>query len=469
VYIYEPHLPTEEQIESEYWLVKEMHNIYAENGFNVMKLPNYILKQTNLSLCYMYALHFFMIIFITKNKEYPDLVTKYQSIDNIYIMNFVRYILKLCNAHGLIPDIDYYILTNNNYQIQKIINKDLVINDLLLKVSDISTLKLIFSKTTNIKLNIAGFIYLYLSKDVEIEMLEKIIFSIPNELNPMACEMEIIMNILNKSYEPFELCNNYNLIIDEKYYTERTALMLSIFFDNAEITKLLLKKKEKIEGPELLYAIYNVKQIDLLKLLLEKKLDIDFLDNLKNTPLILAVNTNNQDIVKLILEKNPNIDLRNNYGITALFGAIYLNNPEIVKLILEKKPNLNFQYENGITVLMKSILDNKQEIAKLLLEKEQNIDLQNEFGFTSLMTAVYLNNLEIVKLILEKNPNINIKGEGGNTALMVAIMNDNPDIVKLLLQKNNDLNLRNDDNYTVFDLAKNNKEMTDVLYKRNKN
>jgi len=116
VYIYEPHM------NMNYPHVILCRTIYNENDkCDVLSLPAYVLRQTKLPLCYMYTLHFFMlIIFNMENDIFNNSHNKY---DDIFITKFTRDILKLAHEYKHINDIPYYLLTNNTYRISKLIEE----------------------------------------------------------------------------------------------------------------------------------------------------------------------------------------------------------------------------------------------------------------------------------------------------------------------------------------------------------
>ena len=128
VYIYEPHMPTGEN-QHKYCVYTISREIYNKRKYTIKDIPENILKQTNLALCFMYILHFILYTLTTFNDTISTI--KYDSSDNIYIMSFVKYILKLCHEYNKIDNIEYYILTNNKFKIQELMTSNTEINNLL--------------------------------------------------------------------------------------------------------------------------------------------------------------------------------------------------------------------------------------------------------------------------------------------------------------------------------------------------
>jgi len=147
-YYYEPHL--------KYYYIQESFNkLPIIVQYKKENIPESILTQSNLPFCYMYCLHFFLFLLIEQKNKYK--LEKYtSSCDNLYIMRFIRDIIKLCHLYKLIDynnlilskrfdyihyddlsgpklsnqdasDLLYYLLTNNTYKVKAILDKNITI------------------------------------------------------------------------------------------------------------------------------------------------------------------------------------------------------------------------------------------------------------------------------------------------------------------------------------------------------
>ena len=121
-----------------------------EIGYKELFLPKNILKQDLLPICYMYCLHFFIYMFMNLSLKID--IKKYNDqIDDVYIMIFTKYILKICYNFQLISEMDYYLLTNNMYKIQQIVKKsqNIIIENLIKKNANVNTLTIYLCKCKN--------------------------------------------------------------------------------------------------------------------------------------------------------------------------------------------------------------------------------------------------------------------------------------------------------------------------------
>ena len=172
---------------------------------------------------------------------------------------------------------------------------------------------------------------------------------------------------------------NYSLI---KTYSELDAQTLyKILINNPHLVYSTDDKKESI----LSYSIKN-HNISVSNLILTSPvLDLDYQDANGNSYLHLAILFKQEEIVKLLIEKGININKKNKEGNTALHLA-YLKNDKNIINILE---------ENGIDT---NILNNNNKLA----EEMNNNFKQNNFNYRA---NVNLSNKEVNKNQIKSDKN----------------------------------------------------------------
>lgn len=116
-----------------------------------------------------------------------------------------------------------------------------------------------------------------------------------------------------------------------------STLILACYRGNIEVAKFLIDNVKDIDyntgmGTALMGAIFK-DQIELIKLLLNKKANVDAQDANGGTALMLAVQGANQEIIKLLLERKANKAIKNNDGKTAFEIAVFAGNEAIINLL----------------------------------------------------------------------------------------------------------------------------------------
>lgn len=161
---------------------------------------------------------------------------------------------------------------------------------------------------------------------------------------------------------------------------ESTPLIEAANKSNLEMIKLLVEKGADVNGKSkdgltpVMVAVTAegaaAERQEAVKFLLEKGADLNvryLLNGFGVTPLMLAVQQKDLEVVKLILAHKVDVNsYDNNTRWTALMAAVNDNSLEIVKELLAKGANVNFKAKNNVTALDLARGNNNAEMVKLL-------------------------------------------------------------------------------------------------------
>lgn len=220
--------------------------------------------------------------------------------------------------------------------------------------------------------------------------------------------------------------------------------------DNDEIIKILLDNgadvnqynKTSESGNALMQAAITG-NYDTVKLLLEKKVDMNAQDSNGQTALHGAALGANVDTVRLLIKAGADITIKNNRGLTPLFMATHnKKNPNVTQLLLEHGAAVNALSNIASSPLMEACMYNCPKIVEVLLKAGAKVNQKdNNVGWTALIAASVKQNIENVKLLLEYGADPNIKDKDGGTAIYYAVKNNDAvpsnksDIIDLLYEK----------------------------------
>lgn len=269
----------------------------------------------------------------------------------------------------------------------------------------------------------------------------------------------------------------------------------------AEFAAELEKRAANVEfGQEALRSAVLSNAPGIVKLLLDKGVDVDASNSSGATALHLAAKYGRLAIVKALLDKNADVNVKAKGGETPLHEAINAKDPAknpgdrraIVKLLLDKGAGINAAAATGVTpfMLAYSVKPFDQEVAAAALAAKPEVNAQDNAGKTALWHCVqshatttlnahdesewkipaalsdvpgvnvnladkagetpvhYLaanvrkeNALPLIKHLAAKGADLNARNRSGKTALLLAIEGRRYDVMNLLLELKADANL----------------------------
>ena len=237
-----------------------------------------------------------------------------------------------------------------------------------------------------------------------------------------------------------------------------SALSYAVNNGDIEIAKLLLENKAKIKD-ELLIAIKSPiveSRINMMKLLIDNKANINYTDENGFNPLNIAIESGDMELTKFLITNGANVNSLMQDGVSLIGYAIAQNNMDLLQILIENGANVNYTdgdswADTPLKTASRLGLDN---VVRILLSRNADINAVDMNGNTALHTAALNSQLSIVKLLLEKNPNLDIQNKVGNTALHLAVISGNIDIVGELVLKGANTRIRNNDGKYPRDIAR---------------
>ncbi|RPB07007.1 ankyrin [Morchella conica CCBAS932] len=175
-----------------------------------------------------------------------------------------------------------------------------------------------------------------------------------------------------------------------------------------------------------------------------KDIDVNAEDDMKRTPLLLAIISNQVGVVETLLKHSGlKIDTVDQDGRTALMHASLIGSDKIVQLLLDSaKCDVNVADTEGYTALHHATLKGHQRILDLLFRVSSlNINLQSQDGSTALSLAAQADsNIAIMEKLLSfqisSGPALdpNLRNHQSETPLLIATGRDQQKIAERLIQ-----------------------------------
>jgi len=216
-----------------------------------------------------------------------------------------------------------------------------------------------------------------------------------------------------------------------------------------------VKLKDKYGSNVLHYACaYGDEDIDVIKYLLGKGLDVNDTNNYGQTPLFYSVHIlPERETMKLLIEKGADVNIRDSNGKSPLMTLCSdeqaLHNEEYdddfvqgAKILIENGANVNAEDMSGTTPLIYASQNVYKFLIKFLIDSGAEINHKNPSGLTALSSSCFVLLHDCVQVLLENSADVNMEDDDGETALFQAILTPNnylkddiPRIIDLLLSK----------------------------------
>lgn len=197
-------------------------------------------------------------------------------------------------------------------------------------------------------------------------------------------------NVLDKFYKQKEIDYKLEALFNAiKIFNNRYALSFLETNEAKETTTNLLEYGPRLE---------EIEDNDVS----ERLININIKNSYGYSPLIVAIEYNNEIITSKLLEMGVDTDISHPVlGKSILNTAVFYENYNIVKLLIDYDKSLvnKSDKKDGFTPLMDAVLKANKSIIKLLLENGAD-PLQKDYkGYTALDLAVEFGKGEIVKML----------------------------------------------------------------------
>lgn len=221
-----------------------------------------------------------------------------------------------------------------------------------------------------------------------------------------------------KEQEPFN-----KVLPEEKIYKKQYSK------ENSHLPQLTYKEEYKA----LLFQAVVKGQVALIHAFTKRLDSTEVQDDEGNTPLMIAVLSNNMASLQVLLGLDAAVNAVNNYHLSPLHIAILKQNNAMSRALLEWEADVNQLDQNKSTPLMLAVQENNQELVDLLSQFGADPNLKRVDGVTALHLAVQNRSKEMVQKVMALKADVNAVSDSGDTPLSIAVASNSTEIVDQLL------------------------------------
>jgi ankyrin repeat protein len=235
-----------------------------------------------------------------------------------------------------------------------------------------------------------------------------------------------------------------------------TPLYLAIISGHNTVVKLLLDWHADVHGQprseSLLQLAMTRGDEDVIRLLLEAGVDVEFENGLGETPLQIATRQGSTAVFKLLLDAGASINHQGRLGSSPLHVACLWQRVEVVRLLVDAGAALDLLNHTRESPLEIVCAQGNQAIVKLLLDAGAVVNRET-IGPSPLHRASLSGHELIVELLLKSGAEVDRKDHMGDHPLHSACENGHHTVVKLLLSAGAQVKHQNKDGASPLHLA----------------
>ncbi len=152
------------------------------------------------------------------------------------------------------------------------------------------------------------------------------------------------------------------------------------------------------------------------------------------TPLQTAIYYQNIEVLKYLMEQKINPNEKDWTGKSVLYKACSSDNDQIINMLIDADANIEYHEYFDKTPLMESANSGNYIAAQTLINRKANVNFANKYGETALVMAIKHNDLAMIKLLIESGAKTDITFES-KTMVQLAQEEKAPQIIVEYLKK----------------------------------
>ena len=223
--------------------------------------------------------------------------------------------------------------------------------------------------------------------------------------------------------------------------TGATPLIYAVIHRRANVVHALLSDYQcpidakGRDGYTALHCSCREDHVDIVKILVKHKANLNARTDSGATPLTLAARNKHDNVVHALLSDSQClVDAKGQDGYTALQYSCRHGYVDIVRTLVKHKANVNAKTDSGHIPLTLAARNKHDNVVHALLSDSQcPVDAKGYDGYTALHYSCRYGHVDIVRTLVKHKANVNAKTDSGHTPLTLAARNKHDNVVHALL------------------------------------
>jgi ankyrin repeat protein len=256
----------------------------------------------------------------------------------------------------------------------------------------------------------------------------------------------------------FEIDVNGVVKVPENLNAKITLLHRATFCGQLEVIRLLVERKVGInirnanKDTALRFAAESG-SVDIIQLLVDKGMSVNLINTRGDTPLHVSARRGNLEATKNLAEKSAALNTTNVGGNTPLMEAAYDGKSEVLRYLTEVGPDTNIHNKRDKGAIHIAVLSGSVDIIKYLIDQGISVDFTNPHDDTPLHVSARCGTLDVTKNLVERGAALNSIDDNGNTSLMEGAYEGKSEVFRYVTEVGADTNVRNKTDKSALHIA----------------
>lgn len=251
-----------------------------------------------------------------------------------------------------------------------------------------------------------------------------------------------------------------------RFHDGQTPLHIATISGHTGIVEYLIKERtanrlsdvlgaQDISGNTPLHEAVRYGRTDIVKTLVSCGANVNAMDALGKTPLLILVPKEKQgEIYQILISNKADVRLKDMYG-DSVFHIATMSNSDVsvLQILYSAGADINERNKQGVTPLAVAVQNKLESHIAFYANNGADIHAEDKNKETPLTRAFKSENFDIIQTLITRE-NVRSYDSAGNSPLHVAIMNKaSVEVVKYIVSSKAELNARNRDGNTALMLA----------------
>ena len=195
------------------------------------------------------------------------------------------------------------------------------------------------------------------------------------------------------------------------------------------------------------------RDVDLVRMLVERGADVSAQDVVGLTPLHWASSRGSVDVARILVEGGADVSAQDTVGWTPLHRASSNGHVDVARILVEGGADVSAQARDGWTPLHRASSEGHVDVVRILVEGGADVSAQDMDMWSPLHQASFKGHLNVARMLMERNADVSALDGHWRTPLHWASSRGHEHVGQMLMERGSDMSAQDKDGRTPLQLV----------------